>query len=138
MQWRTIFAFLIGCVMGAVALFLYLQGSGRLTPVINNNNSSSRVSAGTGAPPAAVPNSPAPTAQAASNKRAGTQDVWGPLRLRPWPTVAGIEKVSSRPLWQSRGAGGEASYSRRRGLRCSRRSDGKIARLFQRDGGIRF
>src|SRR5688572_9948906 len=106
MQWRTIFAFLIGCVMGAVALFLYLQGSGRLTPVVISNNSSTRVSAGTGAPTAAAPTPPARSAPGRVEPKPIAEpqdDVVTIDDSRPMAIpVAGIEKAQLRDLFAER------------------------------------
>src|SRR5688500_16169647 len=151
MQWRTIFAFLIGCVLGAVALFLYLQGSGRLTPVVINNNPSARVSAGTGASPAGTGASPADPSTSPARSAPGRiepkpiaepeDDVVTIDDSRPMAIpVAGIEKAQLRDLFaERRGARRHEAIDilAPRGTPVLAAGDGKIARLFTSvPGGI--
>lgn len=144
MQWRTVFAFLIGCVLGAVALYLYLQGSGRLVPVVINNPPSQRVSAGAGAPPAVTATSPGrsvparvePKPMAEPQDEVVTIDDSRPMAI----PVAGIEKAQLRDLFaERRGARKHEAIDilAPRGTPVLAAVDGKIARLFTSvPGGI--
>jgi murein DD-endopeptidase MepM/ murein hydrolase activator NlpD len=144
MQWRILFAFLIGCVLGAVALFLYLQGSGRLTPVVIANNPSARVSAGPGASPAATPSLPARSDPVPVEPKPLAEPEAVAVRIddsRPMAIpVAGVEKGQLRDLFaERRGARRHEAIDilSPRGTPVLAAVDGKIARLFTSvPGGI--
>jgi peptidoglycan LD-endopeptidase LytH len=144
MQWRTLFAFLIGCVLGAVALFLYLQGSGRLTPVVIANNPPPRVSAGPGVPSTAAPSLPGRSAPAPVEPKPLAEPETASVRVDDTTPmaipVAGVEKSQLRDLFaEGRGARRHEAIDilAPRGTPVLAAVDGKIARLFTSvPGGI--
>ena len=148
MQWRVMVSFLIGCVLGAISLYLYLQTSGRLDPPAPGAGTQTPTRrsplpaqpSGVAPPVAGVPAKPAITSTVIDPKPLVEPEA-EPATITPMAIpVVGIEKNALRDHFNEKrgGRSHEAiDIMAPRGTAVLAAVDGTISRLFSSvPGGI--